>query len=371
MTSALAQTPLHDWHVANGGRMVDFAAWSMPVQYTSIVSEHQATRNAFGLFDVSHMGRIRFDGSGAEAFLDRLITRRVSGQEVGQVRYSLVTNHDGGILDDILVYHLAEAATGKTYYHLVVNASNRQKILTWIEANLTDARDVQFVDRTAKTAMIAVQGPRAIDALRPLSAIDPAIQKYYTAQETTVGGVPALLSRTGYTGEDGWEVIVPAAAGQRLWEAILAGGQSCGAMAAGLGCRDTLRLEAGMPLYGHELNEATNPLQAGLGFAVDLEGRQFPGSDALAQLKQDKTRPKRVGWEVAGRRPAREGYTVWSGARQIGHVTSGTFSPTLEKPIAMGYVLPEFAKLGTEIEIDLRGKREKAVVVKLPFYKRG
>lgn len=368
--SALAQTPLHDWHATHGGRMVDFAGWSMPVQYSSIVSEHQATRNAIGLFDVSHMGRIRFDGPGAESFLDRLVTRRVAGQAIGQIRYALVTNHDGGILDDVLVYRLAERDGGKPYFQLVVNASNRRKILTWIDAQLTGVAGVEYRDRTAETAMIAVQGPKVIDILRPLVNADLAAMKYYTGLEALVSGVPAIVSRTGYTGEDGWELVVPADSAVTIWNDLLAKGEPLGALAAGLGCRDTLRLEAAMPLYGHELNESIDPLQAGLGFAVDLEGRQFPGRDALANLKDQPQRPKRVGLELSGKRAAREGYAIFSGEQKIGDVTSGTFSPTLDRPIAMGYVDPKFAAIGTEVEIDIRGRKEKARVVKLPFYKR-
>ena len=350
--------------------MVDFAGWLMPVQYASIVEEHQATRQAIGLFDVSHMGRINFSGPGAADFLDRLVTRDVKSLARGQVRYALVTNEAGGILDDVLVYHLAAGtlgvAYGESYYQLVVNASNRAQILDWIESQKPDRNSVKIQDRTLETAMIAVQGPKAIEAVKPLSSVDPASLKYYTATEAKLAGVPGIIGRTGYTGEDGWELIVPANVAVDIWKSLV----ERGAQPAGLGCRDTLRLEAGMPLYGHELNEGINPYQAGLGFAVNLEGRQFPGRDSLARFATDANQPKRIGLELIGKRVPREHFGVFAGDTQIGEVTSGTFSPTLQRPIAMAYVAPKFAEPGAELTIDIRGKREPARVVKLPFYKR-
>ena len=369
MTATLAQTPLHSWHVAHGGRMVDFAGWSMPIQYGSIVAEHRATRTAVGLFDVSHMARLRFEGSGAEEFLDHLVTRRIAGMEVGQVRYALVTNHEGGIVDDVLVYRLAAADSGEPYFQMVVNSSNRRKIVTWIDANLAGREDVQFFDRTHETGMIAVQGPKALDGLRPHASNDPGALRYYHAVEAEVADAPAILSRTGYTGEDGWEVMLPADASVALWERLVDAGAGLGVQAAGLGARDTLRLEAAMHLYGHELNEDIDPFQAGLDFAVDLEGRSFPGYEALVAAKRNPDRPKRVGLESAGR-IARERDEVLAGGESVGQVTSGTFSPTLERPIAMAYVQPRVAVVGQELEIVIRGKAQGARVVPLPFYRR-
>lgn len=369
MSCTLAQTPIHDWHAAHGARMVDFAGWSMPVQYGSIVAEHQATRQAVGLFDISHMGRIRFDGPGSARFLDRIVTRGVIDLAPGQVVYSLVTNEAGGILDDVLVYRLADAA-GTDYHLLVVNASNREKILAWLERHhdaTTD--DCRYVDLTHDWAMIAVQGPRALELAQPLCDVDLAALGYYTAAETLIGRLGGIVSRTGYTGEDGVELIVGSAAVLPLWESLLEQGKSLRAEPAGLGARDTLRLEAAMPLYGHELDEETDPFQAGLGFAVNLD-KEFIGREALAKLKQDKSRRRRVGLEIAGKRPAREGYAVLAAGKPIGRITSGTFAPTLERPIAMGYVAPEFATVGTELEVDLRGQPAVARVVKLPFYRR-
>jgi glycine cleavage system T protein (aminomethyltransferase) len=375
MTGSLLRTPLADWHSAHGGRMVDFAGWSMPVQYGSIVAEHQATRQAAGLFDVSHMGRLRLDGGGAEAFLDRLLTRKVVGMTPGKIRYSLVCNESGGILDDVLVYHLQARGRGP-YYLLVVNASNRDKIYGWLCKHRGKQDDVRIADSTMETAMIAVQGPQAIALVQPLADSKIDSLGYYTGLETTVCGAPAVVSRTGYTGEDGCELILPAGAAVSVWERVLGNGKDAGAMAAGLGARDTLRLEAAMPLYGHELSEQINPIQAGLNFAVNLEGREFSGRSALFAAKANTKLPVRVGLELAGRRAAREHYPVLTQARsdsesqKVGEVTSGTFSPTLQKPIAMAYVAPQVAEAGTELAVDIRGSVETARVVKLPFYTR-
>lgn len=349
--------------------MVNFAGWSMPVQYGSIVAEHNATRSALGLFDVSHMGRLRFTGTRAAEFLDSLVTRRITDMEVGQVRYALVTNQQGGILDDVLVYRLAHA-DGSSYHLMVVNASNRQKIVDWIEQHLPEGDDCRYADITLDTAMIAVQGPLAIELLNPRLDCDLAAMKYYHALETLIDGRSVIVSRTGYTGEDGCELIVPATAARDIWDGVLADSHNRGGMATGLGARDTLRLEAAMPLYGHELNEEITPLEAGLNFAVNLEGRKFPGSETLAKIKRDGPKRIRIGLELSGKRVPREHYMILSNGQSIGEISSGTFSPTLQKPIAMGYVPPQFAKPGTELSIDIRGAQELAQVVKLPFYRR-
>ncbi|HJT31420.1 MAG TPA: glycine cleavage system aminomethyltransferase GcvT [Pirellulales bacterium] len=361
----LNQTPLHAWHAGHGGRMVDFASWSMPVQYQSIVAEHQATRTVAGLFDVSHMGRLRFDGSGAAEFLDRLVTRRVIDQPAGRVRYALVTDDAGGILDDVLVYHLTGGA-GASYCVMVVNAGNRQKIVEWIKPRLADAADVYFTDATHDWAMVAVQGPQALEIAQPLVEDRLEALKYYHARETRIAGHGGIVSRTGYTGEDGCELIVGSGMVVRICDALVA----AGATPAGLGARDTLRLEAAMPLYGHELSETINPYQAGLAFAVDLEHREFSGRDALIKLKGDPNQPRRVGLELSGKRVPREGFGIVSAGRTVGQVTSGTFSPTLDRPIAMGYIEPAFAAPGTQLEIDVRGRPEPARIVELPFYRR-
>ncbi|MGD9722810.1 MAG: glycine cleavage system aminomethyltransferase GcvT [Pirellulales bacterium] len=368
MNSQLAHTPLTDWHAAHGGRMVDFAGWLMPVQYTSIVAEHTATRSAVGLFDVSHMGRFRIEGPDARTFLDRVVTRRVTDLKPGQIRYALATNEAGGILDDVLVYHLA-AAEGASTFQLVVNASNRQKIWDHLEAHRAGA-NVSLADVTRETAMIAVQGPRALEIARPLAEVDAARLRYYNGAITKVSGGTGVISRTGYTGEDGCELIVPAAAALEVWDKLASAAAQFGGLPAGLGARDTLRLEAGMPLYGHELTEAINPFQAGLGYAVDLENRAFIGRDALVKLYDNSRLPRRAGWIVSSKRVPREGYEVLAGDTPVGQVTSGTFAPTLEVPIAMGYIRPDLAAAGTSVTIDIRGQRELARSVQLPFYQR-
>jgi aminomethyltransferase len=372
--------------------MVDFSGWLMPVQYTSIVKEHRATRNSVGLFDISHMGRFRFDGDDAADFLDSIVTRRVVDLAAGKIRYSLVTNEAGGILDDVLVYRLNDP-DGAPFFMLVVNAGNRKKIADWISSHLTSDRAVQFQDQTRDTAMIAVQGPGALGPGSKFSgAVDSAARQpilslvdvdlteldYYTGTVCKIAGQPGVASRTGYTGEDGYELIVQASVAMEVWSEILAASAAGAALPVGLGARDTLRLEAAMPLYGHELSEAINPYQAGLRFAVQLRDRQFIGSDALRALKTEPEQARRIGLELSGRRVPREHYAVFPGGlpggvadgQQIGQITSGTFSPTLERPIAMAYVRPEFAALGTELAIDIRGKQEPAMVVQLPFYSR-
>lgn len=369
MEVALAHTPLHDWHVARDARMVDFAGWSMPVQYSSIVEEHNATRNAVGVFDISHMGRLRFDGSGAAAFLDHLLTRRVVGLGLGLIRYSLMTNEEGGILDDVLVYHLADLDS--TPYHLlVVNASNRPKIVTWIEQHLSDATDVSFRDQTVETAMIAVQGPNALSAVQPLVDVSVNEMQYYSGQAASIADCPGTVSRTGYTGEDGCELIVAAESTVTVIERLFKSGASFDMQPVGLGARDTLRLEAAMPLYGHELSETIDPFQAGLGFAVQFKDREFVGSSVLRQIKQQPAQLQRIGLELAGKRVPREHYAIVANDRTVGEVTSGTFSPTLQRPIAMAYVEPAFAAVGTDLSVDIRGRYEPARVVALPFYKR-
>lgn len=370
MPATLASTPLAAWHAAHGGRMVDFAGWSMPVQYTSITAEHLATRAAASLFDVSHMGRLRFTGPGAAALLDSVLTRHVAPLAPGRVAYSLVCNERGGVLDDVLVSHLVDGG-GESYYLLVVNAGNRDKIVGWLAERAPSGPTASWQDVSDQWSMIAIQGPRAREILQPLVDHDLAALGYYQAAETRVAGGGGIVSRTGYTGEDGFELFVGTAAVVRLWETLIDRGQAAGLVAAGLGARDTLRLEAGMPLYGHELAEEIDPYQAGLGFAVALDKGPFVGREALARLATDHSRPCRVGLEVAGQRPAREGYPILQGDEPIGRVTSGTFSPTLARPIAMGYVRPEFRSLGSELTIDVRGRREPARVVALPFYRRG
>lgn len=359
----LLQTACHAWHAAHHGRLVDFAGWDMPVQYSSIVEEHRAVRQRAGLFDIGHMGRLRFAGPDAARFLSHVTTVHVESLAVGQVKYALVTNEAGGILDDVLVYRFP------SFHMLVVNASNRTKIVEWIGRHRAGF-DVQVEDLTRAWTMLAVQGPKALTVAEPVVGSNAGGMAYYTASEGTIDGVPGIVSRTGYTGEDGLELIVPAEHGLRLWERLMDAGAAHGLLPCGLGARDTLRLEAAMPLYGHEMNESTDPYTAGLAFGVQLDGHDFLGKPAVAAAKSKPDRPKRVGLELAGRRIAREGAAVFDGDTEIGRVTSGTFSPTLDLSIAMAYVPAAQSTLGTAVKVDVRGNREAATVVKLPFYRR-
>lgn len=364
MISPMHYTAIHDWHVSHGGRMVDFAGWQMPIQYSSITEEHMAVRERAGLFDIAHMGRVHFTGPDACRFLDSLLTNNIAALKIGQVRYSLVCNEQGGILDDVLVYR-----QGEDSYLLVVNASNREKIVDWIDQHQSGF-DVNVQDATRETFMLALQGPRSREILATQTDFDVSGMKYYTTVEAQVCGIGMTLSRTGYTGEDGYELICPNADASRIWEEIGVAGAKAGLAPCGLGCRDTLRLESAMPLYGHELDASIDPLTAGLGFAVKLDAADFIGKQALQELRNSPTGRKRIGLTIAGRRIAREGAELFDGDELIGHVTSGTFSPTLEKPIAMGYVRDSHAAVGTAVEIDIRGRRESAEVGPLPFYKR-
>jgi aminomethyltransferase len=367
-TAQLLTTPLHQWHVDHGGRMVDFAGWSMPVQYGSIIDEHVATRTGVGMFDVSHMGRFVFHGPDAETFLDSITTRRIIGIKPGQIRYSLVANDEGGILDDILVYRLAHS-DGAPFFGMVVNASNRIKIRDWIRKHQGSFK-IDFHDKTAETGMIAVQGPRAVELIEKRTHVSLSQMKYYTGVRLTVFDAPALISRTGYTGEDGCEIIAEAEDVQMIWERIHQAGQTMGLMAAGLGARDTLRLEAGMPLYGHELTEATNPAQTGLDFAVHLEDREFIGKSAIEAARKDPKLPRRIGLEIDGKRAAREGCSIYRDGTDVGAVTSGSFSPTLQKSVSMAYVRPDCVEPGIALAVDVRGSSLPARVVGLPFYTR-
>lgn len=358
------KTPLYEWHVANGGRMVDFAGWSMPVQYTSIVEEHRAVRNGVGLFDVSHMGRLAFEGPKALSWINAVATNDASKLEPGKIQYSLLANDLGGLIDDILVYDRPD----KTY-SIVCNASNREAVVKQF-ADHQEGFKAGLADRTLETAMIAVQGPSALATLQPLVDRPLGDLKYYhVALAKVADGVDALVSRTGYTGEDGFEVIVPGPDALKVWIALMESGAPFGVAPIGLGARDTLRFEAGMPLYGHELSDSIDPFAAGVGWAVKLDKGDFVGAEAL---RQQATNPgsKRVGLRLEGKRIARQGSIVTSGERTLGSVTSGTFSPTLQQSLAMALIDVDFAAPGAKVVVDVRGKAEPAEVVPLPFYKR-
>lgn len=363
-------TPLTAWHVAQNARMVEFAGYQMPIQYSTIVGEHNATRKQAGLFDISHMGRIRFEGPRAHELLDHLLTRRVDNMKTGMFRYSMMCNEEGGILDDVLISNL-ETPSSRQYFLLVVNASNRPKILKWLAPHLADYPDVACNDVTDSTAMISVQGPRAAEIVDKLFPSRVSSLKYYRGMVIDQMSKPCIVSRTGYTGEDGFELIVRDEDAPRVWENLMLAGREHGIEPVGLGARDTLRLEAGMPLYGHELSEEMDPITAGLEFAVSLQDRTFVGSEALRRKQEAGAEIARIGLKLSGRRAAREGAQLLDPDQHaVGTVTSGTFSPTLQHPIAMAYVDKRLATVGTSIDVDIRGSKTAAEIVELPFYQR-
>ena len=360
----LLRTPLHAAHVRRGARMIGFGGWDMPVQYTGIVEEHRAVRTAVGCFDVSHMGEFQFKGPDATAALQRLTTNDVAALEVGQVQYSLLCDDRGGIVDDLTLARLAEDA-----YLMTVNASNIARDWAWISARL--AGRVEAGNASAETGLIAVQGPRAEALISGLADVDVSGLGYYRCAPGRIGGVPGLISRTGYTGEDGFELYLPAAETARVWEALLDPGRGQGAVPVGLGARDTLRLEMKYALYGNDIDETTNPLEAGLGWVVKPAKGAFVGRDAIEAVRAAGPARRLVGFEMQDRAVARHGYRIFAkggaGGREIGHVTSGSFGPSVERYIGMGYVPRELATPGAEFEVEIRGRGQRARVVKTPF----
>jgi aminomethyltransferase len=356
-------TSLHDWHLSHGGRMVEFGGWSMPVQYSTIVEEHRAVRERVGLFDIGHMGRLSFRGPGSREWLDRVTTNRVAGLAAGQIQYSLIANDHGGIVDDVLVYRMVAPAE----YLMVCNASNREKVVAHLNGH-RGPETAELRDETPRTGMIAVQGPKALDTLAPLLGDAIGSMKYYHSMKLD-GPIEAIVSRTGYTGEDGFELTVASDRAEQVWETILESGKEHGILPCGLGARDTLRFEAAMPLYGHELGETINPYSAGLDWVVKLDKGEFVGRETLRRFKANPGRV-RIGLALEGKRIAREGSVVLEGDREVGTVTSGTFAPTLAASLAMAYVEPECRAIGTALRVDVRGRREPARVVELPFYRR-
>ncbi len=343
--------------------MVDFAGWEMPIVYTSIAEEHRTTRRSASVFDVSHMGRIELRGKDAEALLQRVCTRQIGGLAPGQSRYSHVCNEQGGVLDDVIVSRYED------HWLTVCNASNREQILSWLQKH-GKGQEIQIADTTEATLMLAVQGPEAITKLSRLLPMPIGDLRRYHFRTGAYVGTPYSIFRTGYTGEDGVELILPATVAQLL-TGFLESAQrgEAGLKPAGLGARDTLRLEAGLPLYGHELHEGVDPFSAGLGWCVDLN-KDFIGAPALRQLVRSGLRQRLAGLQLVGRRIARQHAIVLNGKQQVGEVTSGTFSPTLERSIAIAYIESPFAEPGRNVTVDLGSKQADAVVVKLPFYER-
>jgi aminomethyltransferase len=353
----LKRTALYDEHLALGARMVPFAGWAMPVQYSGIIDEHLAVRNSAGVFDIGHMAEFRVWGFGAFDFLQGMLTNdlhRIS--ELGQAQYTLLLDDDGGIIDDLIVYH-----SGDLEYLIIANASNREVDFAWLAEHAPD--DIELVDESDRTSLIALQGPKAIEIVAELAEKDWAPPARFTLREAMLDNIPALIARTGYTGEDGVEIVTRFSDAPALWRALLSFPE---VTPAGLGARDTLRLEMGYALYGNDMDRTVDPISAGLGWVVPKEKTGYVGADAVARVRADGVSRRLVGLKVDEGIP-RAGMAVLHEGEQVGKVASGTFSPTLEVGIATAYVPVELASPGTRVEIEIRKKIASATVVKMPF----
>ncbi len=374
----MKRTPLFASHQSLGGRLIEFGGWEMPVQYTSIVDEHQAVRNAAGLFDISHMGQARVRGAGAEAFLNATLTNDVRKLAPGQGQYTLMCNERGGVIDDLYAYRV-----GPEEYFLIINASRADVDLAWLEKRLaaagTSAR-ASIENISARSGAVALQGPRAAEiivaAFPGATTGGTAVANLAELKKNQIGaikfdGAELWVGRTGYTGEDGFEIATSAGAIVKVWERLLEVGKAMGLKPAGLGARDTLRTEVCYPLYGHELDEETTPIEAGVGFFVALDKGEFVGRETLAAQKASGAKKKLVAFKMTEKSaPPRPHYPIWGGGSKMGEVTSGTQSPSMNQGIGLGYVTPEFAKVGTALEIEIRGKRSPAVVVAKPIFRK-
>jgi aminomethyltransferase len=361
-TAMTKRTPFYEVHAQLGAKIIPFAGYEMPVQYPSgIVQEHLAVRTAVGVFDVSHMGEFEVRGPGAQAFVSRMTTNDPAKLSPGRVQYSVLCYDNGGIVDDLLVYNRGSS------YLLVVNASNIEKDFAWLKDHVSP--DVELRDISESISLLAVQGPKSLETLEKICPLDLGSLKYYHATDTEVAGIPALVSRTGYTGELGFELYFKAdpAIGRRMWDALFEAGKPFGIVPVGLGARDTLRLEMGYCLYGNDIDQTTNPLEAGLGWVTKLDKAEFVGQKALRAVKANGLQRSLVGFVLPEKALARHGYTLRRGGVDVGHVTSGTFSPSLKAGIAMGYVGVEHAAPGTVLEVDIRVRSVEAAVVGLPF----
>ncbi len=357
------KTPLYDKHLEHGGRIVPFAGYLLPVQYgAGVIAEHMAVRTKCGLFDVSHMGEVVFEGPDALKNLNRIVTNDYTKMEAGRVRYGLMCYDNGTCVDDLLVYKI-----GDEKYFVVINAGNRDKDVEWIKAHLEG--DVRFTDISDSIAQLALQGPNAPEILKKLT--DALPEKYYSfLANCEVAGIKgAIISRTGYTGSEGYEIYVDADKGPALWDALLAAGKEEGLIPCGLGARDTLRLEASMPLYGHEMNETITPFEAGLGMGVKMSKSDFIGRAALEKAGEPKR--ERVGLEVTGRGIVREHQAIYIGEKLIGQTTSGTHCPYIGKALAMALVESGSLAMGESAEVDVRGRRVTVKRIEMPFYKKG
>ncbi len=358
----MKKTPLYEKHIQLKGKIIDFGGWSLPVEYSGIIPEHEAVRTRAGIFDVSHMGEIRVKGDDSEKYLQILLTNDISLLNNNQIAYTTMCYSHGGVVDDLLVYKYSN-----TNYLLVVNASNTEKDYRWMKENIFG--DTEILNVSENYAQLALQGPLAEKILQKLTEKElNKIEFYYFSDNVNIGNIETLVSRTGYTGEDGFELYFAYDRAEEMWELILEAGKEEGLIPAGLGARDTLRFEATLPLYGHELDENITPLEAGLGFCVKLNKENFIGKEALAKQKSEGLNRKIIGFEMIDRGIPRNNYEVYAEGRKIGYVTTGSFSPTLKKNIGLALIESAYSKEGTEIEVLIRNKNLKAKVIKKPFY---
>jgi aminomethyltransferase len=366
MAKPLQKTNLHAWHVANNGRMVPFAGWEMPVQYPSgPVEEHRVTRTVAGLFDIDHMGQMEVRGPDADAFVNHLTTYDARKMALYEAHYALMCYPDGSVVDDIFIYKLPDE-NGAVYYFIAINAGNRHKDVQWATIQAT-GYDVTLEDISDETFMIAFQGPKAPEILSRMTQKDLNEVPRFTALFDTILGVPVLLGRTGYTGEDGFEIFFPAEHALKVWEGILETGKSDGVLPIGLAARDSLRFEPCMPLYGHEISADITPVEARLTFGVSFD-KPFIGRDALLKQKLEKPARVLVGIELIERGVMREHYTLMVDGQEVGHVTSGMYSPTTDKYLGMALVNTEFSAIGTELDVMIRNQPKKVIIVQRPFY---
>ena len=357
------KTPFYNIHVASGGKIVDFAGYMMPMSYTSIMEEHRAVRERAGIFDLTHMGEFRVSGPGALEFLNRTTTNNVARLAEFQIQYTAMLYEDGGIVDDLLVYRFPD------HYLMVVNAANIAKDFEWLQEHM--AADVELVDESDRTALLAIQGPRSQPLLGKLTDVDLGEMKYYRFTIGTVNGLEMVISRTGYTGEDGFELYMEPSHAEQTWEAVMGAGKEFGVVPVGLGARDTLRLEMKYALYGNDIDAGTNPYEAGLGWIVKLKKGDFIGRDALVTIKESKVHRKLAAFVMEGKAIPRPGCEIMSdNETPIGSVRSGTFSPSMRIGIGTGYIPAELANPDQEILIDIRGKNFPARIINPPFYKK-
>jgi aminomethyltransferase len=365
ITESLFRTPLYPQGVELKARFTSFGGWEMPVQYSGIISEHTAVRNAAGMFDISHMGKFTLQGKNLISQLQKLVPSDLARLQPGQAQYTVLLNSQAGIIDDIIIYYQGTDANATQKAFLIVNAATTTKDKTWLLQHL-DLDTVEFQDLSPDKVLIAVQGPQATSHLQSYVTADLAPVKAFGHLETTIFGQPAFLARTGYTGEDGFEVMVDPEVGVKLWQQLY----SAGVVPCGLGARDTLRLEAAMALYGQDIDDNTTPLEAGLGWLVHLDTKgDFIGKEILVQQKAKGVQRRLVGLQTPGRNIARHGYPILAAGEVIGEITSGTLSPTLGYPVALAYVPSHLATIGKQLEVEIRGKKYPATVVKRPFYR--